>query len=80
LIGTNLVRLGLVKSQREAARLLLITQPTINQHLYKKNKMSQLLKLPEIEQLSREYFAFRSHDVIMKVHWLLQTMMELYNG
>jgi len=80
LIGANLVRLGLVKSQREAARLLLITQPAISQHLYKKNKMSQLLKLPEIEQLSREYFAFRSHDVIMKVQWLLQTMMELCNG
>ena len=79
LIATNLVRLGLVRSQGEVARLLSVSQVAVGKHIHKEKKVSKLLKLPEIEQLSKEYFAFRSSDVIISVQRLLQTIMEIYH-
>jgi len=77
LIATNLVRLGLIRSQMEAARLLSVSQAAVGKHIHKEKKLSKLLKLPEIERLSREYFAFRSDDIVIRAQRLLQTIMEI---
>jgi len=84
LIAANLVRLGLVRSQLEAARLLSVTQSTIcfylNRNKVRKRRMSRLLKLPEIERLSKEYFFTRSDEIINQVRKVLETIAEIYNG
>ena len=79
LIAANLVRLGLVRTQTEAARLLSINQSAISNHLRNKKKASKLLKYPEIEQLSREYITSRSDDVITRVQKILQAIIEIYS-
>jgi len=76
LIAANLVRLGLVKTQTEAAKLLLVKQSTISNHLHGKKKVSKLLKYPEFEQLSREYIISRSDDVIIRAWRILQAITE----
>ena len=76
LIATNLVRLGLVKRQSEAARMLSVTKSSVCNCLHNRTKISKLQELPEIEQLSREYFHFRSDEVIKKVRKILETMAE----
>jgi len=79
LIAANFVRLGLVRTQTEAARLLSINQSAVSDHLRNKKKASKLLKYPEIEQLSREYFYSRSDDVITRVQKILQAIIEIYH-
>jgi len=66
LIATNLVRLDLVSTQKRAAKLLSVNQGTISYNLHRKERL-RLLKLPEIEQLSREYFHSRSGEIIARV-------------
>jgi len=66
LIATNLVRLGLVRTQTKAARLLSVTQSAINNYLRSKRKLSKLLYVPEIEQLSKEYINHSNTDAIIK--------------
>ena len=80
LITANLVRLGLVKTQTEAAKLLSIKQSTISDCLHNKKKLSKLLKHPEIEELSREYITSRSDYVIMKTRKILQIIIEIFSG
>lgn len=79
LIAANLRKLGLMTG-KEAAKLLLISQSSITQYLQSKTKISKLLGLPEIEQLSREYFYSQSSDIIIKVREILQTIVEIYGG
>ena len=81
LIATNLVRLGLVKTKREAAKLLRISRKSINNYFKKRREVSKPLHLSEIEQLSKEYINSRRKDVVIKkVLCLLNTIMEIYNG
>jgi len=79
LIAANFVRLGFVRTQTEAARLLSINQSAVSDHLRNKKKASKLLKYPEIEQLSREYFYSRSDDVITRAQKILQAIIEIYH-
>jgi len=65
-IAANLVRLGLVRTQTEAARLLSVTQSAISNYLRNKTKRSKLLHIPEIERLSKEYINYPNSDVIIK--------------
>jgi len=78
LIATNLVRLGLVRTHEEAAKLLSINRSNISLYLHNKRKVSRLLRLPEIERLSREYFYSRSDENITKVREILQVIIEMY--
>ena len=78
LIATNLTRLGLVRTQAEAAKLLSIHQGTISRYLRKKTKASKLQSLPEIERLSREYFRSRDDGAIKSVQKILQAIIEMY--
>jgi len=80
LIATNLVGLGLVRTQTGAAKLLSIGQSTIGGYLCNKKKMSKLLRLPEIERLSKEYFYSRSDAIITMVREILQAIIEMYGG
>ena len=80
LIATNLVRLRLIRTQSKAARLLSISQGVVSRYLHRRREMSSLLKLPEVERLSREYFYSRSDEVIKKVRRILEAIAEVYNG
>jgi len=81
LIATNLVRLGLVKTKKEAAKLLRISRKSIFNYFNKRREVSKLIHLSEIEQLSKEYINSRRKDVVIKkVLCLLNTIMEIYNG
>jgi len=80
LIATNLVGLGLVRTQIGATKLLSIGQSTISSYLHNKKKVSKLLGLPEIEQLSREYLYSRSGEIIARVREILQAIVEMYGG
>ena len=80
LIAVNLVRLGLVRTQEESAKLLLINRSTISYYLNNKRKVSKLIRLPEIEQLSREYFYSRNNEIIARVREILQAIVEMYGG
>jgi len=80
LIAANLVRLGLMRTQKEAAKLLLISEKTISDYLRDKRRSSKLLRLPEIERLSREHFYSRGDEIIARVREILQAMIEMYGG
>ena len=80
LIATNLVRLGLVGTHEEAAKLLSINRSNISLYLHNERKVSSLLRLPEVERLSREYFYSRGDEIITKVQEILQTIIEMYCG
>jgi len=79
LIATNLRRLGLM-TRLEAARLFSIHPLTISSNLHGKTKTSKLLKLTEVEELSKEYFRTRSDEVIKEVQKILEAIVEIYNG
>jgi len=66
LIAANLVRLGLVRTQTEAARLLSVMQSAISSYLRSRRKLSKLLYVPEIEQLLEEYINRPNTDAIVK--------------
>ena len=80
LIATNLVRLDLVGTHEEAAKLLSINRSNISLYLHNERKVSSLLRLPEVERLSREYFYSRGDEIITKVQEILQTIIEMYCG
>ena len=80
LIAASLVRLNLVKTQAEAAKLLLVSRQTISDYLSCKKRMSKLLRCPEIEQLTREYINCPSDDVIIKAQNVLEAIVQIYNG
>jgi len=79
LIATNLVRIGLIRTQSEAARLLSISQGVVSRYLRRRSEVSSLLKLSEVERLSREYFYSRSDEVIKEVRKILEVIAEIYN-
>jgi len=79
LVAANLVRLGLVRTQTEAAMLTSISQSSISDYLRDKRRMSKLLMHPDIERLSREYINSRGEDAIIKVQKVLQAIIEMYN-
>ncbi|RLG04673.1 MAG: hypothetical protein DRN68_09590 [Thaumarchaeota archaeon] len=80
LIATNLVRLALVRTQTEAAKQLLTHQAIISSYFHRKRMVSKLIRLPEIEQLSREYFYSRNNEIIARVREILQAIVEMYGG
>ena len=80
IIAANLVRLGLVKKQIVASMMLSISRSRICEYLHNKVGISRFLRLPEIEELSKEYFHTRSNEIIKKVHKILDAIAEIYNG
>ena len=80
IIATNLVRLGFVQKQIVAAMILLISRSRICEYLHNKVGLSRFLRLPEIEELSKEYFHTRSDEIIKKVQKILEAISEIYNG
>ena len=55
IIAANLVRLGLIDSQTNAAKLLSASQSAVGNYLHNKRKWAKLLMSPEIEELSKEF-------------------------
>ena len=80
IIAANLVRLGLIKKQIAAAKMLSISRSRICEYLHNKVKLSRFLELPEIEQLSREYFYSRNDETVKKLQKILQAIIEMYGG
>ena len=79
LIATNLVRLGLVKTQKECAKMLSIHRSCVFRYLHRRRAVAKLLKLQEIKRLSREYLNSEDSDAIIKeAQEILRTIAEIY--
>lgn len=70
----------MVKKQIVASMMLSISRSRIREYLHNKVGISRFLRLPEIEELSKEYFHTRSNEIIKKVHKILDAIAEIYNG
>jgi len=66
LIAMSLIRQGLVKTQREAAELLSVSQSTLARYLHNKRRTARLSSLPQIKRLSKEFMSFKDGDTIIR--------------